>query len=288
MADDKKPAKKYAGKFDDEAALEQAYQELEKKLGEHGAELGTNRKQMEQYQQAMTQYAEQLQGLNAYKQWYDTNQSSLQLYNSWLQNGGQQPHPAAAASANGAQNSLVNLLTPEEKRALFSEFVQTFDQGVFRPWQQNFAQQLEKLAQDRANSVMDNVTKKQQAFTEVLWRTMQHGLPEEKIAAMRGWHEKALEMGDPSKFDPMKLADDYLSTQSKLSTLEAEKKAFEAEREKWQRDSLPVVPGGRNGSAWISKEDNEPKDKQGRFEAVVKETREKVGPEAFRDAFGGR
>ena len=288
MADDKTKKPKYLDKFETDEELAKAYSELEKKLGSHGEELGTYKKQMEQYQSAMAQYAEQMQGLNAYKTWYDQNQSSLQLYNNWLQSGGQQPHPAAASPTNGAQRSLVDLLTPEEKRSLFTEFVQNFDQGVFRPWQQNFSQQLEKLAQDRANSVMENVTKNQRAFTEVLWRTMQHGLPEEKIAAMRGWHEKALEMGDPSKFDPMKMADDYLSTQSKLSTLEAEKKAFEAEREKWQRDSMPVVPGGRNGSAWISKEDNEPKDKQGRFEAVMKDTTDRVGRDAVKDAFGGR
>lgn len=281
--------KKYLDRYDTEDELVKAYAELERRLGEQGGEVGTLRKQFEEAQRAMTQYAEQMQALGQYKSWYDTNQSSLGLYNQWLQSGGQMQHPnAAAAPAGGGQRSLVDLLTPEEKKALFSEFVTSFDTGVFRPWQQNFAQQLQKLADDRQRDILDKMSQNQRAFTEVLWRTMQHGLPEDRVAAMRSWHEKALELGDPSKFDPMKAADDYLSMQSKMTTIEAEKKALEAEREKWQRDSLPSVQG-RNGSAsWTKPDDSAPKDKYERMERSFKDTKEKIGAEAFTDAFGGR
>ena len=286
MPDEKKL--KYANKFTTEAELEAAYTELEKKFGDHSNELGQTRKQVEESQRALAAYAEQMQQLQPYAQWYATNQNSINLYNQWLQNGGQGQAPAAAAQPNGGQRSLVDLLTPEEKKALFTEFVQTFDSGVFKPWQQNFAQQLERLATERQQAVLENVTKNQRAFTEVLWRTMQHALPEDKVTAMRDWHTKALEMGDPSKFDPMKMADEYLSTQSRLSTMEAEKKALEAEREKWQKDSLPVVAGGRNGGAWLKPDDTAPVDKQERFERAMKDTTERVGRDAVKEAFGGR
>ena len=279
--------KKYLDKFETDEELAKAYAELEKKLGSQGEELGMTKKQAEEYQRSLAQYAEHTNQLNQYKQWYDTNSQGLQLYNTWLQNGGQgQPQPAA--QPNGGQRSLVDLLTPEEKKALFTEFVSNFDTGVFKPWQQNFAQQLERMATERQNSVLENVTKNQRAFTEVLWRTMQHALPEDKVASMRDWHTKALELGDPSKFDPMKMADEYLGTQTRLSSLEAEKKALEAEREKWQKDSLPTVTGGRNGGAWLKPDETAPKDKQERFERAMKDTTERVGKDAFNEAFGGR
>ena len=279
--------KKYLDKFETDEELAKAYAELEKKFGDHSNELGQTRKQVEESQRAMQAYAEQMQGLNTYKQWYDTNAQSLQLYNNWLQNGGREQPPVAVQPNNG-QRSLVDLLTPEEKKALFTEFVQTFDSGVFKPWQQNFAQQLERIANDRQNAVLENVTKNQRAFTEVLWRTMQHALPEDKVAAMRDWHTKALEMGDPSKFDPMKMADEYLGTQTRLSSLEAEKKALEAEREKWQKDSMPTVAGGRNGGSWLKPDETAPKDKQERFERAMSDTTERVGRDAVKEAFGGR
>ena len=287
MADEKKP-KKYAGKFDSDAELEKAYQELESKLGKQGEELGLTKKQIEEAQRAMEQYAAHVQQLSPYAQWYQTNQNSLQLYNQWLQSGGQTPHPnAQPAAAAQNQNSIVNLLTPEEKQALYKEFVSNFDTGVFKPWQQNFAQQLDRLANERAQGVLESVNKNQRAFTEVLWRTMQHGLPEERVAAMREWHNKALELGDPTKFDPMKAADDYLSVQRRLSDFESKEKAWETEREKLQRDSMPALAGGRGANSdWLKPAEEAPKTKFDRMEAVFNETTEKVGRDAFKEAFG--
>ena len=286
MPDDKKKPK-YLDKFETDEELVKAYSELERKLGETGSELGMTKKQIEEAQKSIAQYADYTTQLKQYHDWYNTNQQSINLYNQWMQNGGQGAAPAPQPQANG-QRTIVDLLTPDEKRALFTEFVQTFDSGVFKPWQQNFAKQLEHIATERQNAVLENVSKNQRAFTEVLWRTMQHALPEDKVTSMRTWHEKALELGDPTKFDPMKMADEYLGVQGKLSTLEAEKKALEAEREKWQKDSMPAVVGGRNGGSWIKPDETAPKDKQERFERAMKDTTERVGKDAFNEAFGGR
>src|SRR3990167_8639882 len=223
MADDKK-TKKYLEKYDTDEELVRAYTELEKKLGGQGEELGTSRKQMDEAKKALDEYAKYVQQLKPAADWITANQQSLQQYQQWLQNGGaNQPQPPAATTG---KTSLLDLMTPEEKQALYSEAARHFETSVFKPWQGQFNTQLQKLADERAKTVADQMAHSQRAFTEVLWRTMQRGFPEDKIKEMREWHEQALAMADPAKFDPMKAADEHLRLRGDLSKLTDEKKAL--------------------------------------------------------------
>src|SRR3990167_7435830 len=146
MLDDKKDvkAKKYLEKYDTDEELVKAYTELEKRLGGQGEELGTARKQMDEAKKALDEYAKYVQQLKPYADWFQQNQPSMQQYQQWLQRGGAaQAAPAAAAG----KNNLLDLMTPEEKQSLYAEAARSFESSVFKPWQQQFNTQLQKLAE---------------------------------------------------------------------------------------------------------------------------------------------
>ena len=283
MADDKKDAKakKYLEKYDTDEELVKAYTELEKRLGGQGEELGTARKQMDEAKKALDEYAKYVQQLKPYADWFQQNQPSMQQYQQWLQRGGAaQAAPAAAAG----KNNLLDLMTPEEKQSLYAEAARSFESSVFKPWQQQFNTQLQKLADERAKQVSDQMAHSQRAFTEVLWRTMQRGFPEDKIKEMREWHEQALAMADPAKFDPMKAADEHLRLRGDLSKMTDEKKALQTEFEKLQKQAIPAS-GGEPPAQWVAKDDTAPKTREERMSKVMGETKEGVGAEAFHDFF---
>ena len=285
MPDDKKAdakvAKKYLNKYETDDELVKAYEELEKKLGGQGEELGSLRKQGEEAQRALAEYAKYVQQVKPYADWVQANQQSLGQYQQWVQGGGR---GAPAAAATPGKNTLLDLMTPEEKQALYSEAARTFESSVFKPWQQQFNTQLQRLADERAKQLADQVAHNQRAFTEVLWRTMQRGFPEDKIKEMREWHEQALAMADPAKFDPMKAADEYLGLRGKLSKIEEEKGALSKELETLRKQALPPA-GGEPPAQWVAKDDAAPKNRDERYQKVMEDTREKVGAEGFRDFF---
>mgnify|MGYP001615476278 CR=1 FL=1 len=285
-ADDKKAdaKKKYLDKYETEEELVKAYADLEKKLGGQGEELGTLRKQGEEAQKALMEYAKYVQQVKPQVDWVAQNQQALQQYQQWLQNGG--TRQVAAPTPAAGRNNLLDLMTPEEKQMLYSEAAKSFESSVFKPWQQQFGTQLQKMADERAKQVADQMAHGQRAFTEVLWRTMQRGFPEDKIKEMREWHEQALAMADPSKFDPMKAADEHLRLRGDLSRMTDEKKALQTEYEKLQKQTLPPA-GGEPPAQWVDKtNDTAPKNRDERYSRVMDNTKETVGAEAFKDFFG--
>lgn len=282
---DKKPdpaKKKYAGKFDSDEELAKAYTELEKKLGGQGEELGQTKRQFEEAQKALATYAQQLQQLTPYADWYRSNEQALAMYQNWLkeQQAGGPRQPVAAQ--NGGKSPL-DILTPEERDALFMESAKRFESQIFKPWQEQFGKQLQTLADERAKAISEQTQKSQQAFTEVLWRTIQRGLPEDKVKAMREWHEQAIQMANVN--DPMKAADEWLTLKSELAKITDEKKALQTEHEKLQKASLPSVSGAES-PGWAAPPEDAPKNRSERFSRVMSDTKEKVGAEGMRDFFG--
>lgn len=281
---DASPKKKYLDKFASEDELVKAYTELEQRLGKQSAEVGDLRKQYEQAVQAMQQYAEAVSQLRPYADWFAQNQQALQLYTQWMQ----QHQQSGQASPNGQrQQAVLDLLTPDERQALLAEATKTFEEKALRPYMDQLNQQLHKMAEERERRVLDQIGQQQRAFTEVLWRTWQRVLPEDKVREMREWHEQALAMADPQKFDPMKAADEFLSHKQKVSTLEEQLKALEAEREKWQKDQTASLAGSPSPVDWAAPADDAPKTADERRQRVLRETQEAVGREAFRDFFTG-
>lgn len=287
MADDKdktkadekaKVAKKFADKYESAEDLEKAYVELQKTLGTQGNELGTLKKQSEDYQRALQEYAQAMAQYKPVVEWYTTNQPHLQQYGQWLQ----QQNGRAAAPANAA----ASLLTPEEQRQLTALAVQEFQKSVFDPWRSQHEKQLSELADKRSTAVKGELDERLKAYTEVLWRTFQHALPKETVDNLRSWHEKSLRYADKT-FDPMVAAREEIDLRAKLAELEAKNTEFSKQLEAKEKES--ALPIGRSESSveWAKKPDSTPKDRDERYARVMQDTTEKSGREAVRDLFPG-
>lgn len=280
-----KAVKKFAEKYETPEELEKAYVALNKKMSEQGGELGTLRKQQEQYQAALQQYAAAVQQYQPVMEWYTANQANLGQYGQWLQarqNGQTQQGPANQAINQGA----LSLLTPDEQRQLIGQAVQEFQKSVFDPWRQQFDKQLTTIADQRAAAVQGTTDERLKAYTEVLWRTFQNAFPKDTVDKLRNWHERSLRYAD-KQFDPMVAAQEELDLQAQLD--EYKTKSTELQKQLEERDKQLTPSLGRTDATvdWAKKPDAGPVDKNDRYQRVMNDTIEKSGREAVRDLFPG-
>ena len=289
MADDKdakdkaeKAKDKILGKFDTVEDALKAYTELEKEHGARKKEMGDFKKQTEEAQLALAQYAQMVNQLKPYADWYTQNQSALGQYAQWAQaqqNGGVQSQAAAQRG--------VEILTADEKQAIINAAAQHFQQNMFAPWQQKFDGVLRQMAEKERTSVQETLGNQLKAYTEVMWRTLEKAMPD-KMGDIRKWHESALKFADTSKLDPLQAASDVIDLQAKLSQLEGEKVAFTKEREEYQKRDLGSLSGaGEAPVSWTAKDESAPKTRDERMRRGFNDTTEKVGRDAMREMFPG-
>lgn len=280
----KKAAEKYLKVLEkygnDPNKVAEAYAELEEKFGAQGSELGDLRKKSEEATSTVSQYAEYVKNAKPVVDWYAQNQTRIQEL--WNQ-ASQQP-----MTRQPSQNNMSSLLTQDEQQALINASAQYTQQQVLGPWSQKFAQEVEKWATAKQAEMTEAFEKKQKAFGQVWWKTLEHAVPQDKIAQLRLLHEEATKYADPSKIDPFKFAEEAMDTKSKLAEYEEKIKTFEKERDDREKASIPSL--GNNQGLFPKETDEKsktaPKTRDDRFGAVLDQVKSTHGQDGLNALFG--
>jgi hypothetical protein len=255
---------------------------LQKKLGEQGQELGNARKQYEQAAAQAQQYQAYLQQAQPLMQWWNQygNQVNQMIQNHQRQNQGMQ----AAATAQAKKTPGYSLLTEEEQEALTQRIAGHLQQQALAPWTQQFAQTAEQVLTQRLQQQQAAFDQKLRAYGDVMWKTLEHLAPAEKLESAKKFQETALQYADPSKLNPMQLANDSLSMHSRLSAAEARAKELEEKLAERERQAVPSF-----GSAGMfAKNDNQaaPATRDDRMKAAVGAVKEAHGDDGMAALFG--
>ncbi|HSE57597.1 MAG TPA: hypothetical protein VLA99_02755 [Nitrospiraceae bacterium] len=266
---------------------EQAAEEfanLQAKLGEQGAELGEARKKYEQAAAQMQQYQAWAQQVNPFVQWW--NQHG-QLANQLIQQHLQNPNGIRAQAQTQAQNTPgYELLTKGEKEALTRDIAQHLTQQALAPWTQNFAQTAERWAQQQLAAQQQHFDQKLRAYGDVMWKTWERILPAEKVAEAKRYQEEALKYADPSKLNPMEMANESLSIHSKLAAAEARAKELEEKLAERERSSVPSLGNGTGLFPTQPKEPSMPLTREDRMKASLDAVKEAHSNDGYQALFG--
>lgn len=276
-------------KFKTHEEAEAAHAALEQKLGEQGKELGELRKQSEglqALQATVKQYEAYVTQAKPVLDWYTTNEATIR---SWAQSNGQPAQAGAQVVQQQAQQVAqqqpgYEWLTPQEKQAFTQSIAQHLQQSVLVPWTQQFS----KVAEDYAKRTQESLDARQRAAADVMWRTLQFVMPPDKIEAARKWHEEAMKYADPSKIDPMQMAQERLDLVGQNETLKQKLKEIETQQEEAAKRATPSL--GPSGSTLVPS-DAKPEDQQApqsrdeRFRAVMDDVKAQHGPEGVSTMF---
>ncbi len=301
MADkDKKndDTKAYFGKYDSLEEAEKGWAELNKKLAEQSKEVGAFRKQM-------TEQQEYLQKATPILQWYQQNYQNIQQMMAQprqaaqpqaTQAYAQNPYAQAQAQTYGqpaaqnpqAQAALMNLLTPEEQRALAEQVSRQVQETAIAPWQQQFGKQVETALLGRAKQVEDALLNHQKSFSDVLWKTLERALPPDKIAEMRDWHTEALRFADPRNIDPMAVASEALESKRQLADYKTKVKEYEDRLAEREKQDAAMLTGTRPFTLSSTKADAPPASREDRMGSVLQSVKTEHGSDGVQTLFGNR
>lgn len=301
MADkDKKndDSKAYFGKYDSLEEAEKGWAELNKKLAEQSKEVGAFRKQMAEQQ-------EYLQKATPILQWYQQNYQNIQQMMTQPRQAAQpqatqaytqNPYAQAQAQTYGqpaaqnpqAQAALMNLLTPEEQRALAEQVSRQVQETAIAPWQQQFGKQVETALLGRAKQVEDALLNHQKSFSDVLWKTLERALPADKIAEMRDWHTEALRFADPRNIDPMAVASEALESKRQLADYKTKVKEYEDRLAEREKQDAAMLTGTRPFTLSSTKADAPPASREDRMGSVLQSVKTEHGSDGVQTLFGNR
>jgi hypothetical protein len=247
----------------DPQKVAEAYAELEEKMGAQGMELGDLRKKSESLDATLQQYAEWVKGAQPIVEWYTKNQEGLKQWAAAQMN----PQPQHPVPQPSHANSL---LTPEEQQQLALLAAQQVQQSVLVPWSQTFAKTVEDWAVKRSKELDDRFEQKQRAYAQVWWKTLEHAIPKEKVESLRSLHEEAMKYADLQKLNPLKLAEEAITTRAKLADFEAQVKEYKDKIEAQEKASVASLG---NGQGLFPRTDEEkaaiPKTRDDRFAKVM-------------------
>lgn len=284
---------------EDPKAFAKAYHELETKLTSQGQELGKLRKAHEKLE-PVAKTAEQWKPI---VEWYNANYPRIQQMfqangtGANASNGTtqaqaqqvQQSQQVQQAAYQQAQASIPGFdwMTPQEQQRLTQGIAQNITQQVLAPWTQNFAKSVESWADTQKKQMYDNMTRQQQASMDVLWRTFERLVPKEKLDEARAFHTEALKYADPTKINPMDLANETLSERTKRAQLEEELKTLKAEKEARDKAATPSLGSQSSGSLFTKPSGAQPAGttQDDRFARVMDTVTKEVGADAIRDTF---
>lgn len=256
----------------------EAYAELEEKFGAQGSELGDLRKKSEDATNTVTQYAEYVKNAKPVVDWYAQNQARIQEL--WAQ-ASQQPQRQTTQNQS-------SLLTQEEQQALYVQAAQYAQQNMLAPSLQKFAQEADVYIKKMREDMVSDFEKKQKAYGQVWWKTLEHAVPKDKLDQLRTLHEEATKYADPSKIDPFKFAEEAMDTKSKLAEYEEKIKTFEKDRDDREKASTPSL--GNNQGLFPKEVDDKqktaPKTRDERFGAVLDQVKTTHGNDGIAALFG--
>ncbi len=268
------------GKYDSQEAMEKGYRELENKLSEQGGELGTLRKQTEESTKSMQQYADWVQTAKPIVDWYNQNGTQIQQL---LQNQNQTQANTVPAQ-NTTAGDTYDLLSAAEKQRLIQETAQHLIDKSLGPWTQNLAKQVEQYGQTRSKEIDDRLMQHQRSFSDVLWRTLEHVVPKDQLDRTREWHTESLKFADPSKFDPMTHANEYMTLKMDNSKQADKVKELETKLAEQEKLSTPSL-GDTSGLFTATKDDKIPVSREDRFKTAIEAVQEEHGTEGTRALF---
>lgn len=272
---------------DDPSGFAKGYRELERKMTSQGQELGTLRKQTEDYEQAVKQYTAVASQWKPIVDWYNANYQSIQqMYANNASNANANAAVQQQAAQAAAQTPGFEWMTPAEKQALTNAVATNLTQTVLQPWTRQFAQGAEKWADDRHRSLQESFAKQQQAAMDVLWRTFERIVPKEKLDEARQFHQEALRFADPKKLNPMELANETLSAKSQLAQMSDELNSLKREKEAREKAQTTSLGAQSSSSLFQSAEAATPSTDPGdRFAKVMETVQREHGADALRDTF---
>lgn len=222
MVDDPKgaPKRKFADRYDTEEELEKGYVELMKKLDTQGGEVGTLRKQAETATAAAQQQDAYIKSVSPWMQALQGNPQIQQL----LQNPQvlQQLIQGQQAATQTPADTSTDILTEAERQRIMQATSQMVLKDVLPNWWQQVAKGVEQWGVNQGRTIEEKMLANQKAANELYWRSMDYLAPEDKREALKQFHAKSLEYADPSKLDPMELASKALSSEHRITALEAE------------------------------------------------------------------
>lgn len=287
---------KFLGKYDTLEDAEKGHSELEKKYGEQAKTYGEQKKQYEQMQAEFQKYQQWANEAKPIVEWYTRNQQPIsQWWNAHQGQSGQgqgQVNYGQAQQAMGqaaqmvAQTPGVELLTPQEKQALISQTAQTLIQQTLGPWTNQFAKSVESWGQNQSKQIEAQLDQRHKAFSDVMWRTLERLVPQDKLTEARQWHDEALKYADPKNIDPLSLASERLELMSKSSRLENELKTEREKRENYEKQAMGTL-GDSGGGLFRKPSDLKemPKSRDERYKNVLGSVKEAVGVEGLRETF---
>ena len=279
-----KGKKKYLDKYDDEASLVAAYQELEKKLGEQGTTMGKSKQDLDAALAQIAQYADWAGKANPIIDWYAKNEAAIR---QMIGEDGKLRQPASP-DGRDKKTPTYDILTADEKEALASFVGDRFKSSVFDPWTTT----LEKKISEYATGAQGNLNNLLKAHTDVMWRTMQHmwALPqtmtaEERIKSARTWHEEALKLSDPSKYDPMETAREFLGLRAERDTQKKQIEDLTNKVVELEKKAVPSIGSGPPPSLFARPDAEPPKTKEERMQAAVDAVKTEHGAEGVKQLF---
>lgn len=281
MAD--KDDKKVFGKYASLEEAEKGYKELESKLGQHGTQMETLQKQVQESQAALQQYAALAQQWKPVVDFYSANQDGIRQW--WATRGqpSQQPGTIRQQAEDIAeQQPGYQFLSATEKKQMIGEITKAMQAEVVGPWQQQF----QAAAEQYAKTAQEQLNRQHTALTNVLWQTLQQVVPADKMKWIQDWHAEAMKLADPSKVDPMALAQNLMGLRGENQTLKSQLEDYQKKLEERDKLAVPAAMGGAPPSLAAGLGEQEPpKTREERYARVMESTSKEVGPEAMREMF---
>lgn len=270
-------------KTDPEKAAEQ-FLSLEKKLGEQGQELGEARKKYEQVAAQTQQFQAWVQQNQPIVDYWQKNGPAINamIQEQQRQRQGIQANAAAAARKTPGYS----ILTDDEQEALTQRIAAHLQQQALAPWTQNFAQTAEQVLNQRLQAQNQAWEQRLRAHNDVMWRTFEHLVPAEKLESARKFQERAMEYADPSKLNPMQLANDSISMHAKLAQAEQRARELEDKLAQRERESVQSFGSGSLFAASDNGKDTAPANRDDRMKAVFSEVQEAHGQDGMAALFG--
>lgn len=264
-----------------------AYDELEKKLGTQGTELGTLRKQAEHAQVLQAQLEQWAPVIN----WYAQNQAEVQrrwrAFEQAQTVAQQQGQPGAQGQVQAIAESTpgYQFMTPAEKQQLLGEVTQHIQNQLFAPWVQH---RFLPTAQNMFKQFADRQAAQHKSFTDVLWRTFQRVLPADAVKQAQEWHTESLKYADPSKVDPMTVANEVLAMRGENLTLKQQLDEMRKSHEAAASAAVPSLGGGDTRLLRPSTTTEAPASREDRFKGVMEAVKTEHGAEGLNALVGGR
>lgn len=267
------------------AALEKSYEEARTKIGTQGNELGDLRKQSEQTTKTLQQYTEWAQQVTPYVNWINQNRDKVQAMMSGAYQQQVNPQPQ---NGQPNKNVLDSLLSDEEKKALYNEWANQYNQQYLGTAFSNFSKLVEQYAQQQVSDLQKNMTNQIRAQNELIWKGLEQMLPQEQIEKARNWQQEALKYADPSKIDPLQAASAALEAKARESQLQTELDTLRKEKEERDRNAIPSLTG--SGASLFSKPKQDttnttPQNQDEQLAAALKAVESEHGDGAVRTLF---